>query len=287
MVAIWTLKIIGWPSSSERTTEMAIKVKCSCGVGFSAKDELAGKRVKCPKCSQPLLIPSPGNKRQAMASVSGSPSLAGTVAGNLGDPLADLLDEIGVKGMQVGPACTNCETLITPGARLCINCGFNFETGQMLNTVSYDEDDEFGGMSETEKMLAKAEREIEDMPISGEGEDFGDGAGSYLLAAIIGLVALTITGIALAITMQLQDMAETDGSARMAVLASAGFVLAAHLWMVIAAFLQEPKLGVMCVFIPGFSLIYSILYRYWFATLMMVMGSLVFIACYTVLLYSK
>lgn len=265
---------------------MAIKVKCSCGAGFSAKDELAGKRVKCPKCGQPLQIPSPGKQPQEMASVGGSPSLAGTVAGNLGDPLADLLDEIGVKGVQTGPACPNCETMITPGARLCINCGYNFETGQMLNTVSYDEDDEFSGMTETEKMLAKAEREIDDMPISGDGQDFGDGAGSYLLAGIIGLVALTITGIALAITMQLQDMAETGGSARMALIASSGFVLIAHLWMTIAAFLQEPKLGVMCVFIPGFSFVYSIIYRYWFATMMMTMGTLVFAACYAILSYS-
>ncbi|MGE0610695.1 MAG: hypothetical protein AB7O62_26630, partial [Pirellulales bacterium] len=39
---------------------MAIPVKCACGQAFSAKDELAGRRVKCPKCGQPLAIPNPG-----------------------------------------------------------------------------------------------------------------------------------------------------------------------------------------------------------------------------------
>ncbi len=36
---------------------MAITVTCACGQGFRVKDELAGKKVKCPKCSQLLSIP--------------------------------------------------------------------------------------------------------------------------------------------------------------------------------------------------------------------------------------
>src|SRR5438105_2547480 len=36
---------------------MPIKVQCACGKSLSAKDELAGKTVKCPGCQQPLKIP--------------------------------------------------------------------------------------------------------------------------------------------------------------------------------------------------------------------------------------
>ncbi len=39
---------------------MAISVKCGCGQDFMAKDELAGKKVKCPKCGQLLSIPGTG-----------------------------------------------------------------------------------------------------------------------------------------------------------------------------------------------------------------------------------
>jgi DNA-directed RNA polymerase subunit RPC12/RpoP len=36
---------------------MGIKVACSCGAQFMAKDELAGQSVKCPKCGGALRIP--------------------------------------------------------------------------------------------------------------------------------------------------------------------------------------------------------------------------------------
>src|SRR5439155_21125059 len=37
---------------------MAITVSCTCGQGFRVKDDLAGKTVKCPKCSGLLTIPA-------------------------------------------------------------------------------------------------------------------------------------------------------------------------------------------------------------------------------------
>lgn len=36
---------------------MPILANCSCGAKFKAKDDLAGKRVKCPSCAQPFEIP--------------------------------------------------------------------------------------------------------------------------------------------------------------------------------------------------------------------------------------
>ena len=38
---------------------MPISVQCVCAKKFSAPDKLAGKRVKCPSCGQPLDIPDP------------------------------------------------------------------------------------------------------------------------------------------------------------------------------------------------------------------------------------
>lgn len=37
---------------------MTIHANCGCGAKFEAKDELAGKRVKCPTCGSPLTVPN-------------------------------------------------------------------------------------------------------------------------------------------------------------------------------------------------------------------------------------
>ena len=37
---------------------MAIKVNCACGKESMAKDEMAGKKVRCPQCKATADIPS-------------------------------------------------------------------------------------------------------------------------------------------------------------------------------------------------------------------------------------
>jgi hypothetical protein len=50
---------------------MAIAVTCqSCGKSFKAKDELAGKAVRCPGCHQPLRIPGAGKSPAAVGAAS-------------------------------------------------------------------------------------------------------------------------------------------------------------------------------------------------------------------------
>lgn len=40
------------------TASMPLRVQCGkCGSPFGAKDELAGRTVKCPKCASPIAIP--------------------------------------------------------------------------------------------------------------------------------------------------------------------------------------------------------------------------------------
>jgi hypothetical protein len=42
-----------------RGDNMSIKVSCTCGKKISAKDEFAGRQVKCPACKKSLRIPKP------------------------------------------------------------------------------------------------------------------------------------------------------------------------------------------------------------------------------------
>ncbi|GEM_PF-1973890 len=99
---------------------MPIQVACQCGQKFSAKDELAGKRAKCPKCGQPLVI--------AEAAPAPSESLEDSLGG-----LGGLMDQAGFESAG-GAACPKCNAGMPPGAVLCVACGFHLESGETLQT---------------------------------------------------------------------------------------------------------------------------------------------------------
>ena len=99
---------------------MPIQVACQCGQKFSAKDELAGKRAKCPKCGQPLVI--------AEAAPAASDSLADSLGG-----LGGLMDQAGFESAG-GTPCPKCNAGMPPGAVLCVTCGFHLESGETLQT---------------------------------------------------------------------------------------------------------------------------------------------------------
>lgn len=176
---------------------MPIKVSCSCGQSFKAKDELGGKKVRCPKCQNPLTIPAaaiatPQLDDFALAPAEDVPKY---------NPLEDLLAEEGVKEATSGPTCPSCGEGISPTAILCVQCGFNLTTGEKISMSEFDDDDDdeairMAGMSETDKMLYKAEKELEGTPISAEGEKFGDEGDSYFVAIGAILGALLLTGLA-------------------------------------------------------------------------------------------
>ena len=118
---------------------MPIPVACACGAKFAAKDELAGKRVKCPKCSQPLTIPAAGAAAAgASAAAAGAPAAARTAAAkpsDAGDPIiAALLDEVGLTASKTGVRCPNCRADVKPDDVMCVQCGYNIETGKKAKT---------------------------------------------------------------------------------------------------------------------------------------------------------
>ena len=99
---------------------MPIKITCQCGQQLTAKDEFAGKRVKCPKCGGPLLIAKP----KSAQSKSGA-------AGD-GQSISDLLDDV---GMRAGVnRCPGCGAELSEQAVLCVICGFDMRKGHRIKT---------------------------------------------------------------------------------------------------------------------------------------------------------
>lgn len=82
---------------------MPIVVRCTCGKALSVKDELAGKRVRCPACKAVLEVPPAERAAPARA-------------------------------------CPGCGKALPPNAVICVECGYDTRTGKRLRGVARPSD---------------------------------------------------------------------------------------------------------------------------------------------------
>jgi hypothetical protein len=207
-------------SSRLRSRVMPIKVQCACGKAFAAKDELAGKTVKCPNCQQPLKIPaaaaaavkSPAKPATAAASKPGQtkpaapakpaaaakPAPAGPRPAAPAAPSGEsLFDEIGLQAAEAGTQpCPGCTQPMPIGAVICINCGYNTRIGRRMETVKIGGLEEGGHGAVAQDMLDKAATVMEE-DAAEEKKKTGEGLPwwVYLIAlgALIGLATWLLT----------------------------------------------------------------------------------------------
>src|SRR6185295_17393970 len=127
---------------------MPIKVQCSCGKAFAAKDELAGKTVKCPGCQKPLKIPGGPAPAKAAAKPDAAKAAAKKSSADDDDyslsadepaprPKSDLFDEVGLKAAPKGTMpCPGCTEPLPPDAVICVKCGYNMKLGRKMKTMT-------------------------------------------------------------------------------------------------------------------------------------------------------
>lgn len=106
-------------------------VACTCGARFKAAAENAGKKAKCPKCGCILIIgASPVSTTESVAhartphSVPAPRAAAATVRAP--EP------EDRLPAVLAASLCPHCGFGMTPGAVLCVGCGYNTKTGKAL-----------------------------------------------------------------------------------------------------------------------------------------------------------
>ena len=244
---------------------MPIKAQCgSCGTGFKAKDALAGKRVRCPKCKQPLTIPAAGaaaaKARPAAKTARARPASTSGAARANPNPMMDLLDEANVKGVSRGPSCENCAAELMPGAVICIECGFNMETGKQVSTEIDEDTGSTAGMTDADRIMAKAEKDIDDMPVTADGQDFGDGADSLVIAGVAGVILLLLVGIGLTIIFSMEQISKGVNSGAISMCAAIVMAMLCGVWITIIAIKQKrPGHAMACVF-TGF--LYAVVYGF-------------------------
>ncbi|MCA9187012.1 MAG: hypothetical protein R3E01_15910 [Pirellulaceae bacterium] len=136
------IPVTGTPSRSSQEaseSQKPIRFRCKCEHAITVKADAAGRKVKCPKCDSVLVVPRPAKGAQqpvaagARASRTSVSTDVADIPGGFGG-VGDLLDELGMEATRTGVRCPECNADMTPEAILCVQCGFNLETGKKLET---------------------------------------------------------------------------------------------------------------------------------------------------------
>lgn len=104
-------------AAAEGTT---ISVHCKCGKKLKAPASAVGRKAKCPKCGNILIVEAP------------PPAPA--------DELDDALYELGgqeqaaATQQSAATICPSCRAAMAAGAVLCTSCGYDTRTGKKLGT---------------------------------------------------------------------------------------------------------------------------------------------------------
>jgi hypothetical protein len=232
---------------------MTIKVGCGkCNASFAVRDDFAGKAVKCPKCKSPMQVPavtkpSATGKAPAVArkTTAGTPS-----SGRKFNPLLDLLDEAGVEAKSRGRSCPMCAAEMASNAIICVQCGFNSATGERLETAVLVGDDDLGKeQTDAEKLLAKAEREIDEMPVSSFGQDFGEGKESYLIATVAMICMTAFVALGVGTILFMDNIIDYFEISPEAISLGAAIVIATSCiaYITFIAFKASPGHGIACL----------------------------------------
>lgn len=116
---------------------MAIEVRCpSCSKLLKAKETMAGKRVKCPACGEPVTIPSPGDEEVYDAEVVPPEDEYGLPADSHEAASDEEPDEEPEKR-----ACPMCGEMINVAAKKCRYCGEVFGKKKKKKSSGSGDDD--------------------------------------------------------------------------------------------------------------------------------------------------
>jgi hypothetical protein len=112
-----------------------------CEKKFKPKADVSGKKIKCPFCSHPFVVPAakeakadkakPDKADKAKASDAKPAAAAPEVQAA---PEEDNIDPYGIKTVELVPRCPNCTQEMGEHEIICLACGYNTMTRQWGKT---------------------------------------------------------------------------------------------------------------------------------------------------------
>jgi hypothetical protein len=125
----------------------ALIVTCpECEKKFKPKADVSGKKIKCPFCSEPFVVPAAkaskdgkeakDDKASPDAVKAGKPKGDGKAAPTVTAAPDDDndVDPYGVKTVELVPRCPNCTQEMGEHDTICLHCGYNTMTRQWGKT---------------------------------------------------------------------------------------------------------------------------------------------------------
>ncbi len=247
---------------------MPVRVACPCGQTLNVPDQMAGKVVKCPKCQKGVSVPggakaAVANPAVPAAASKGAPAAKTQSLGSGGgnDALAGLFDQAGLKKRE-GTFCPSCDKVLPPGTAICVNCGFHLEQGTRVDGFQL-ETKEFGNMQLVEAAeMMKREAETEKRMLTA-------GMPWWMMLGMLCGILVMMAG--LGIKMDASTSGKESNILLFRKIQAAGYlpVLAAsfgfacilisnfaQLAILITAFKESAKQGLLCLFAPFYIVYY-------------------------------
>jgi hypothetical protein len=228
---------------------MPILAKCTCGKAVNVRDDLAGKAVKCPGCGNPIkVVASQGGQASAKATQA-APQQRVAVPAAPKAALDDLFSEEGFD-RHVAQVCPVCRVEMQAGAVLCTKCGYNKQTGERLEshkTAGVD-------ISHGEVFLQKAGKDM-DVETAMQAKMANAGMPWWVLALILFFIvsAVSIAVVAINVARRVDGEGSFNAMATFLVLgfgAVQTVALGAYLVILVKAFKQSIKEGLLTMFVP-------------------------------------
>jgi hypothetical protein len=262
------------PNFSLETLRMPIRVTCQCGQSLSVPDEMAGKNGRCPKCKGVVKVPAagatvaiaPSKGTASPATPSKKTTSAKTVpaasSATQNSNLAGLFDEVGLV-KKTGKFCPSCDVPLDPRAVICVSCGLNLAEGKKLDGFQATAQKKFGN-----KHLNEA-AEMMDREQATEKRLLGAGAPWWMMFSILAGIVIFIAGLAIKMdaatsgeASSIEILRRIQAATYLTVMcgsmgaAMAAISICSTFAILITAFKESAKQGLLSMFVPFYLLYY-------------------------------